>query len=86
MTLSNSTQLEFTPQDDGSSPKAMLEISNVQQTQNLAYKIKTTAPKLFVVKPIQGILAAGRTVQIEIQLQLKELTSVGDAQKHKFMV
>jgi hypothetical protein len=78
--------LEFVSQGDGSSPKATLEISNVQSASNLAYKVKTTAPKLFVVKPIQGILAAGRTVSIEIQLQVKELSSASDIHKHKFMV
>lgn len=86
MTLSNPSILEFFPQGDGVSPKATLEIKNVQEVSNLAYKIKTTAPKLFVVKPIQGILAAGRTVFIEIQLQMKELKSSQDIHKHKFMV
>ena len=37
--------------DGGQLPKATQEITNVSQ-QNVAYKIKTTAPRLFVVKPI----------------------------------
>jgi hypothetical protein len=64
MSLSNNTVLEFANQSDG--PKAFLDLTNSQTESNLAYKIKTTAPKLFVVKPIQGILAPGRTVKIEI--------------------
>lgn len=86
MQLSNSIQLDFTSQSDGSSPKATLDITNTQNDSNVAYKIKTTAPKLFVVKPIQGILGPGRTVQIEIQLQMKELSSNNEITKHKFMV
>ena len=85
MSLSSPSVLEFASTGDGSSPKATLELSNILDS-NLAYKIKTTAPKLFVVKPIQGILAAGRTVTVEILLQLKELGNVNEVHKHKFMV
>ena len=44
--------MEFTSTTDGSIPKATLDITNLQNDSNIAYKIKTTAPKLFVVKPI----------------------------------
>jgi hypothetical protein len=49
-------------------PKATLDIRNLNETSNTAYKIKTTAPRLFVVKPIQGIIAPGRTISVDIQL------------------
>lgn len=84
--ISPTGSLHFTKSEDGQLPKATLEISNTQQTQNAAYKIKTTAPRLFVVKPIQGIIAPGRTIAVDIQLQVVQMKSIGDVIKHKFMV
>lgn len=52
MTLSSTTSLEFVSNGDETAPKAFLDITNSQTDTNIAYKIKTTAPKLFVVKPI----------------------------------
>lgn len=53
MKLSTTTSVEFTSTTDGSIPKAFLDITNIGPSDsNIAYKIKTTAPKLFVVKPI----------------------------------
>ena len=34
---------------------------------NLVFKIKTTAPKLYQVRPIQGILGPDKMQQIEIR-------------------
>ena len=67
-------------------PRATLDIQNIDTEQNIAYKIKTTAPKLFVVKPIQGIITPGRNIQIEIQLQMKELQNLQEIFKNKFMI
>lgn len=78
--------MEFKKQLDGSHPKAVLEITNQIEDQNLAYKIKTTAPKLFVVKPIQGVVMPGRTVYVEINLQMGSITSFADIYKNKFMI
>jgi len=47
--------------------KAYLQITNVS-TGNLAYKVKTTAPKHYVVKPNQGILDKGQKIVIDISL------------------
>lgn len=66
MSVNPQNQLTFQKGDDGLLPKATLEITNLQPSQNAAYKIKTTAPKLFVVKPIQGIIAPGRTIAVDI--------------------
>lgn len=44
--------LKFVKSDAGPAPTATMEITNKSKTSNAAYKIKTTAPKLFVVKPI----------------------------------
>jgi len=52
MSLDKSISIDFIQPSDGSSPRATLDITNTQSDTNIAYKIKTTAPKLFVVKPI----------------------------------
>ena len=49
--------------------KAQMELINLSRDKNVTYKIKTTAPKLFVVKPIQGIICPRQTITVEVQLQ-----------------
>ena len=78
--------LEFTKKDSDALPKATLNIASIYEGQNVAFKIKTTDPKLFVVKPIQGVLSPGASAEIEILLQIKELTNPGEILKKKFMV
>ena len=59
--LEPSTQLTF------KGNKATLEITNIlSQKKNVAFKVKTTSPKFFVVKPIQGIVAPGSTCIVEV--------------------
>ena len=38
--------------DPGGACRYLLEITNMRSDSNMAFKIKTTAPKIFVVKPI----------------------------------
>jgi hypothetical protein len=38
--------------EPGGACRYLLEITNMNKDTNIAYKIKTTAPKIFVVKPI----------------------------------
>ena len=71
--LDQPTALTFQKIEGDDQPKASLKISSKDSAQNVAFKIKTTAPKLFVVKPIQGVIAPGQNVMIEIRLQTKEL-------------
>ena len=53
------------PGEPANQLKATLTITNVS-AGNVAYKVKTTAPKAYVVKPNQGIIEARQNVQIEI--------------------
>jgi hypothetical protein len=62
----NSSVLNFEKDEEGKPPKANFEITNLSDSGNIAFKIKTTSPKLFVVKPIQGILAPSRSINVEI--------------------
>ena len=86
ISLNQEGTLKFMKLDEATAPKATLMVTNNSQEQNTAYKIKTTAPKLFVVKPIQGIIAPGRSVQVEIQIQAGQITTFADLFKNKFMV
>jgi hypothetical protein len=53
------------PDEPANQLKATLTITNVSNG-NVAYKVKTTAPKAYVVKPNQGIIEAGQKVEVEI--------------------
>lgn len=55
--------------DSKSEIVTFLKIHNsapVPKGENLAYKIKTTAPKSYTVKPFQGIVEPNSTNSIEI--------------------
>ena len=55
------------PNETQNQLKSYLQISNVSNG-NLAYKVKTTAPRYYVVKPNQGILERGQKIVIDISL------------------
>ena len=61
------SELEFLRVPDGSLLKSVLRIKNVSKG-SIAYKIKTTAPKYYVVKPNQGILDEASDISVDIQL------------------
>jgi len=54
--------------------------------ERLAYKIKTTAPKRYCVKPNSGFLDAHATANIQVMLQPHPIGQPDDRTKHKFMV
>lgn len=45
-----------------------LKIVNESDSKNIAYKVKTTAPKNYVVKPNQGIVEQGNEVSVQITM------------------
>ena len=55
------------PHETQNQLKAYLHITNVSNA-SLAYKVKTTAPRFYVVKPNQGILDRGQKIVIDISL------------------
>ncbi len=59
--------MRFFMQNDNQSYKSYLTITNVSNG-NVAYKVKTTAPRFYVVKPNQGILDRGQKITIDITL------------------
>ncbi|CAF0997923.1 unnamed protein product [Adineta steineri] len=62
-----------------------LKLSN-SGNERLAYKIKTTAPKRYCVKPNSGFLDAHATANIQVMLQPQAPGQPDDRSKHKFMV
>jgi hypothetical protein len=62
-----------------------LKLSN-SGNERLAYKIKTTAPKRYCVKPNSGFLDAHSTANVQVMLQPQAAGQPDDRTKHKFMV
>lgn len=62
-----------------------LKLSN-SGNERLAYKIKTTAPKRYCVKPNSGFLDAHANASIQVMLQPQTPGQPDDRTKHKFMV
>jgi vesicle-associated membrane protein-associated protein A len=54
--------------------------------ERLAYKIKTTAPKRYCVKPNSGFLESHANANIQVMLQPQAAGQPDDRTKHKFMV
>ncbi|CAF3350653.1 unnamed protein product [Rotaria socialis] len=54
--------------------------------ERLAYKIKTTAPKRYCVKPNSGFLESHGSASIQVMLQPQAAGQDDDRTKHKFMV
>ena len=77
--------LVMTRYEIGGAAKTLLEIKNTHESENIAFKIKTTAPKLFVVKPIQGVIPPGMSVACKVSLIFTS-TPDRDAEKNKFMI
>jgi len=63
--------------------KATLNMTNPTDTA-LAFKVKTTAPKRYCVRPNSGKIAASESTSISIVLQPSATND--DLKKHKFMV
>ena len=85
ISVNHTGSLKFTKENALDTPKAQLIISN-KSTDNVAYKIKTTQPKFFVVKPIQGIIHPGREMTVDIQLHIAQINSLPEVFKNRFMI
>ena len=72
ISLNPNVELKFYASKEGhnSMPYAILEITNKSSTYNAAFKVKTTAPKLFVVQIVKGIIAPKKTLSVKINQKL----------------
>ena len=69
----------------GGGAKGYLGLENVHKSSKVAYKVKTTAPNLFAVKPIMGVIEVDETVEVKVQLYATQAKDE-DAMKNKFMI
>jgi len=66
--------------------KRSLTISN-NNVQPVAFKVKTTAPKLYCVRPNSGRVEPGQTVEVQVMLQaMKEEPPLAAKCKDKFLI
>ncbi|KAI8900096.1 PapD-like protein [Globomyces pollinis-pini] len=65
--------------------KQVLFIKNNHADVSIAYKVKTTAPKLFCVKPNSGRLDPGERAEVTVILQSKEAV-LDPKRRDKFLV
>jgi len=66
--------------------KRTLSITN-NNTQPVAFKVKTTAPKLYCVRPNSGRVEPGETVEVQVMLQaMKEEPPLSTKCKDKFLI
>jgi hypothetical protein len=74
---------ELSPQAEGFVYRAPMTLTNISETgASVAFKVKTTAPNSYTVKPSQGILEQGQSCTINITLAgLPESILLAD---HKF--
>ena len=64
--------------------KTTLRLTNPSDKRVL-FKVKTTAPKSYCVRPNSGIISQGGTQEVDVMLQSGEISDQ-DRSKHKFMV
>ncbi|KAJ3275449.1 phosphatidylinositol-binding protein scs2 [Terramyces sp. JEL0728] len=72
-------------QSGGQNPKQSITITN-NNAEAIAFKVKTTAPKQFSVKPNGGRLEPGEKCEILIVLQIKEGATFDAKRRDKFLV
>jgi len=76
VTISPTEVLEF------DSKEKWLKITNISD-KSVCFKVKTTAPKSYVVRPSNDILPAGQSVEVKIALQTSNMAEIAS---HRFMV
>eukprot|EP00051_Salpingoeca_urceolata_P027874 m.483677 g.483677 ORF g.483677 m.483677 type:complete len:305 (-) comp23042_c0_seq1:93-1007(-) len=85
--ISPNTDLHFYPPEGGSRDSvAVLTLRNISDGFTL-FKIKTTAPKRYCVRPNCGRIATGDTATVQVLLQPPFPPTLGENEKpHKFLV
>merc|ERR1719221_1559579 len=68
LTLEPDTELLFCKSASTTSPSRMLKLTNTS-SEHVAFKVKTTAPKSYLVRPSTGTLPPGDAQEVQIILQ-----------------
>lgn len=84
-------KLDVSPQEltfDLSQPamSAVLRITNPHTDQPIIFKVKTTSPKRFLVKPNQDVLLPGAACDVLIQVQESDRDQLLDGVRDKFLI
>jgi DNA-directed RNA polymerase I, II, and III subunit RPABC2 len=83
LSLNPDTSLIFNKTPLSASPSRMLKLTNISNG-NVAFKVKTTAPKAYLVRPSSGTLRSGD--QQEVQIILQPQGADGQTNNHRFLV
>jgi hypothetical protein len=62
-----------------------LKLSN-PTNERVVFKVKTTAPKQYCVRPNSGLIEPHKSQEVSVMLQPMDTVPVADRAKHKFMV
>lgn len=85
MTINPEETLVFTKTPQSNTPSKILTLTNDSQV-NVAFKVKTTAPKAYVVKPSYGTLRPRENQEVQIILQLQGQGADVSVSTHRFLV
>jgi len=83
LSLDPEQTLHFCKTPTTTSPNRILKLTN-SHNGNVAFKVKTTAPKAYLVRPSSGNLRPRETQEVQIILQ--PTGSDGQANNHRFLV
>jgi hypothetical protein len=87
MRLQPDKELEFSRPLSQGVIKQILKISNPHSKTGMAFKVKTTAPKQYCVRPNNGVVKPGETLEVHVLLQpFKEEPAADFKCKDKFLV
>eukprot|EP00927_Polykrikos_kofoidii_P062487 TRINITY_DN572_c0_g1_i2.p1 TRINITY_DN572_c0_g1~~TRINITY_DN572_c0_g1_i2.p1 ORF type:complete len:246 (+),score=52.36 TRINITY_DN572_c0_g1_i2:98-835(+) len=77
--------LFFRKSPNSATSHELLKLTN-KSTGYVAFKVKTTAPKSYLVRPSTGVLKAGATTEVQIILQQPGQGTDAQASLHRFLV
>ncbi|KAI8907188.1 PapD-like protein [Gorgonomyces haynaldii] len=79
-------ELQFQLQGQSQGIKQTITVTNTHPEATIAFKVKTTAPRQYSVKPSFGKLEPGQSCQVQTLLQFKEDVKVDYKRKDKFLI
>jgi DNA-directed RNA polymerase I, II, and III subunit RPABC2 len=85
LALEPDQSLFFRKSPNSATAHELLKLTN-KSTGYVAFKVKTTAPKSYLVRPSTGILKAGATTEVQIILQQPGQGTDAQASLHRFLV
>jgi len=78
--LSPPEMLRFTLSDPSVAPKSILKVVN-KGDKKIAFKVKTTKPRRYLVRPNQGLVDVGGSTEVTVILQQKDCEELIQSQE-----